>query len=26
MILNFFGLAQDGKTNARGLPNLLYLR
>jgi quercetin dioxygenase-like cupin family protein len=25
MILNLFGLAQDGKTNARGLPNLLQL-
>lgn len=24
-ILNLFGLAQDGKTNARGLPNLLQL-
>jgi quercetin dioxygenase-like cupin family protein len=23
MILNLFGLAQDGKTNARGMPNLL---
>ncbi len=25
MILNFFGLAQDGKTDARGLPGLLQL-
>ena len=25
MILNLFGLAQDGKTKARGLPNLLQL-
>jgi quercetin dioxygenase-like cupin family protein len=25
MILNFFGLAQDGRTNARGLPNPLQL-
>jgi quercetin dioxygenase-like cupin family protein len=25
MILNLFGLAQDGRTNARGLPNLLQL-
>src|SRR5262245_36952023 len=25
MILNLFGLAQDGKTNARGLPNILQL-
>jgi len=25
MILNLFGLAQDGKTNARGLPSLLQL-
>ena len=25
LILNLFGLAQDGKTNARGLPNLLQL-
>ena len=25
MILNLFGLAQDGKTNARGLPNVLQL-
>lgn len=25
MILNLFGLAQDGKTNARGLPNPLQL-
>src|SRR5262245_14343022 len=25
LMLNLFGLAQDGKTNARGLPNLLQL-
>ena len=25
MILNLFGLAQDGKTNARGLPSMLQL-
>jgi quercetin dioxygenase-like cupin family protein len=25
MMLNLFGLAQDGRTNARGLPNLLQL-
>lgn len=25
MILNLFGLAQDGRTNARGLPNPLQL-
>jgi len=25
MILNLFGLAKDGKTNARGLPSLLQL-
>jgi len=25
MILNFFGLAQDGKTNDHGLPNVLQL-
>jgi quercetin dioxygenase-like cupin family protein len=25
LILNLFGLAQDGRTNARGLPNLLQL-
>jgi quercetin dioxygenase-like cupin family protein len=25
MVLNIFGLAQDGKTNAKGLPNLLQL-
>jgi quercetin dioxygenase-like cupin family protein len=25
MIRNFFGLAQDGKTNARGMPHLLQL-
>jgi hypothetical protein len=25
MIRNFFGLAQDGKTNAKGVPRLLQL-
>jgi hypothetical protein len=25
MIANLFGLAQDGKTNAKGMPNLLQL-
>jgi len=25
MILNFFGVAQDRRTNARGLPNVLQL-